>query len=81
MSNSTRIAYHLPEGGLVQISIWSVNGKKITDLVNESQHKGDYTFEWHGNDAKGNTIPQGIYICRLITARYQAYCKLVKALS
>ncbi len=81
MLNSARIAYYLPEGGFVQISIWSVNGEKITDLVNETQHKGDYTFEWHGNDAKGNTIPQGIYICRLITDKYQAYCKLVKAQS
>jgi endoglucanase len=79
MKSSATIYYETPESGFTRVSIFNMNGNKITDLVNESLAGGNYTVKWYGCDDNGNMQPAGIYICRITSGKYQKYCKLIKA--
>jgi endoglucanase len=79
MKNSATIYYLLPENGPVRISIYNINGRKITDLVNKSLPKGSYSMQWSGDDENGNKIPEGMYICQLYTSKSLKYFKFIKA--
>lgn len=79
MTNSATISCLLPESGPTCISIYNLNGQKITDVVNCNLQQGPFTVQWLGNDDSGHALPGGIYVCRLTTATYRTYCKLLKA--
>jgi len=79
MKNSTTISCSLNENSQARISIYNINGQKITDLVNKAVLQGIFSIQWFGKDDRGNVLPDGIYICRLTTGKYQEYCKLIKA--
>jgi len=79
MKSSATIYYEIPESGFTRVSIFNMNGNKITDLVNESLAGGNYTVKWYGCDDNGNMQPAGIYIFRITSGKYQKYCKLIKA--
>ena len=55
-ANSTTIQYTIPNQSLVNISVYSLLGSKITTLVNEDKVSGSYSFEWSSVD-----ITPGIY--------------------
>ncbi|MFA5973779.1 MAG: cellulase family glycosylhydrolase [Lentimicrobiaceae bacterium] len=79
MKNSTTISCSLNENSQTRISIYNINGQKITDLVNKAVLQGTFSIQWFGKDDRGNVLPDGVYICRLTTGKYQEYCKLIKA--
>jgi endoglucanase len=79
MTSSTTVSCLLPEGGPVRISIYNINGQKVKDLVNKSLPRGPYSIQWSGRNDQGEKVPDGVYICRLTTVKYQDYCKLIKA--
>jgi endoglucanase len=79
MISSTTISCLISECGLTRISIYNIKGQKVTDLVNKSLPVGPYSIQWFGKDDYGKRLPDGIYICRLTTDKYQKYCKLIKA--
>ncbi|RMF61311.1 MAG: T9SS C-terminal target domain-containing protein, partial [Calditrichaeota bacterium] len=62
---STRIAYHLPEGNQVTLTIYDLVGKEIKTLVNGFQGAGDYTVQWDGTDNQGQVVGSGIYFYQL----------------
>lgn len=78
MNSSTTISYSLDESGITGISIYNLNGLKIKDLLNEPMAEGAHSIFWDGNDNLGRTVPEGIYICRLTTAKSLKYCKIIK---
>ncbi|MDO9257377.1 MAG: cellulase family glycosylhydrolase [Bacteroidales bacterium] len=78
MKESTLISGYVPESGLAKISIYSINGQKITDLVNKTLPEGTFNVQWYGNNDHGNKVADGIYICRLTTNNVSKYVKLIK---
>jgi len=50
--NSTTIQYTIPNHSFVNISVYSLLGKKLTTLVNEDKVSGSYSFEWSPDDIK-----------------------------
>jgi hypothetical protein len=58
----TIIRYALPITGYVDLSIYSILGQKVANLVFENQAAGNYKVEW---DASG--FPGGVYFYRLKT--------------
>lgn len=76
---STKVSYQIPEKSPARISMYTINGQKVSDLVNETLPKGNYSFQWFGKDDHGKTLPAGIYICRLSTEKFQTFCKLIIA--
>lgn len=79
MIRSTTVSCLLPESGPARISIYNINGQKVTDLVNKYLLQGPYSIQWSGRNDQGKIVPDGVYICRLTTCKYQEYGKLIKA--
>ncbi len=49
----------------VNLSIYSLRGKRVRALVSGILDKGSCTIHWDGTDDGGNPVPSGVYIYRL----------------
>jgi len=67
---TTKIEYRIParftDGVNVQLKIYNTLGALIRTLVDERKMPGQYVVECEGKDQRGQTIPSGIYIYRLM---------------
>ncbi len=73
----TRIAYQLKQDAHVELSIYSLDGKMVSSLVDEQQSEGSHTIEWDGTSGNGTTLEPGIYIYTLKTNNYKVSKRLV----
>ena len=62
-SGSATIQYSVKEDGPVAVSVFDINGKQVTNLVNSSNHSSGE----HQVIFDGNKLPSGMYHCRMIT--------------
>ena len=75
--NATTIRYSLPEEAKVSVKIYSMGGALINTIVDGKLPKGNYTANWSGKDANGAGIPQGIYLCKMISGSVVYQTKLI----
>lgn len=61
----TRVKYHLPEKGWVQLTVFNALGQKICTLVSEIQQAGSYQIQWNGRNDAGRPVSAGIYLLRI----------------
>jgi hypothetical protein len=61
------IPFSLSAGGAVNLVIYSVDGRRVRTLVNETREPGEYTVIWDGRDENGSVAMAGVYYVRLIT--------------
>ena len=76
---NTTIKYSLRESALVSISIFSLSGRKVINLVQDYHGPGEYLVEWNGKDKLGNKVSTGIYIYRSILNDYVDSKKMILA--
>ena len=57
---SVKINYSLSISGYVEISLFTVTGLKVCNLVNQNRQAGSYTENWNG----GINFPAGVYIVK-----------------
>jgi Tol biopolymer transport system component len=69
---STHIAFALPSDGQVRLSVYSVTGQKVRDLVTGRLTAGSHEMVWDGRDEAGTTVSSGIYIARLQMGNFTA---------
>ena len=62
---STSIAYALPSETHVKLEVFSVTGRLVDVLVDETQSAGMKSATWDGMDTRGNEMPAGIYFYRV----------------
>jgi hypothetical protein len=62
-NNSTKITFYLPKAENVEIIIYDINGKRITDLFSGHLSNGAHTIQWHSD-----LIASGTYIYQLKTS-------------
>jgi len=62
---STTIRFDVPEAGIVNLTIYDLNGRRITTLVDENMAAGSHQVSWNGHDASGISVASGVYIYRL----------------
>ena len=60
----TSIHYKVNDPGLVKISVFSISGSWVIDLVHARHIKGQYSTTWSGKDHLGNQVSSGVYIYR-----------------
>jgi hypothetical protein len=60
---STRIAYQLPESGMVSLSVFDVLGREVALLVRKEETAGTHDVEWNAS-----AFSSGVYFCRLAAA-------------
>ncbi len=69
---STNISFQLPENGLVNISIYDINGKLVEELVNRNLTAGNHLIEWNAVN-----YPSGIYFYRINTGSFTDVKKMM----
>ncbi len=77
-SKFTKIKYQLPEEEKVRIEIIDVTGRLIKVLVNEKKSPGFHSVTWKGEDARGKTVPPGIYFYLIKAGKNKAIKKMIK---
>jgi len=60
-TDETHIEFTLKEKANIELTIFDISGRKIKNLVNEHKLPGEYTINWDGSDAMGNTVNTGVY--------------------
>ncbi|MBL51682.1 MAG: hypothetical protein CMG57_06970 [Candidatus Marinimicrobia bacterium] len=50
----------------IELTIWSVQGKKIRTLFKDELHPGYHVYKWNGKNNLGKNVASGIYFCSLI---------------
>jgi hypothetical protein len=70
--DATEISYVVPATGRVSVEIYSVSGRLIRTLVDESMAAGSHGISWDARDSRGHRVAGGVYLCRVTTeaARY-----------
>jgi hypothetical protein len=61
----TRIAYSVPARSDVRLTIYDVNGRLVTSLVEGAVAAGDHIATWDGKSDSGEDLSSGIYFYRL----------------
>ncbi|NQT35010.1 tandem-95 repeat protein [bacterium] len=61
------IEFDLPWDGMLEISIFDIEGRKVKTLYNDDLNIGSHHTYWDGLDAGGERASSGIYFCHLST--------------
>jgi uncharacterized repeat protein (TIGR01451 family) len=69
---TTTLNFALPSEGFVQLSVYDISGRHITELVDGWRNAGDHQVTF---DASG--LVSGVYIYRLITQNHSAVGKMI----
>jgi len=73
----TAIAFSLPEGGTINISIFNISGNLIRNLTGRYLSEGYHEIIWNGKDNAGKSVSSGEYIYRIETPNHAAAGKML----
>ena len=76
---STTISFTLPSSGAAALSIYSITGQKIRDLVNGPLSAGAHSVAWDGLDDSGKAVSSGVYLSRLVQGNLTATGRMLLA--
>jgi hypothetical protein len=62
---STKIRFCVLEAGVVQLSIYNLQGQLVRTLVSGHVNAGRHTLTWNGRDNAGKLVPSGVYLYKL----------------
>lgn len=62
---ATTIRFSIPESRLVKLSIFTVDGRHVTTLLEEAMPGGSHEIVWTGRDESGRSVGSGCYFYRL----------------
>jgi len=65
---NTHIKYALMSTAHVDLSVYDLSGRRITNLVNRKQPAGNFAVNWNGTDTYGRRLPGGKYSVVLRTS-------------
>ena len=68
-NNSIKIDFTINNFGYVDIGIYDITGKWVSNLIGKNLHSGKYNIVWKGEDMAGNVVASGPYlVCLLYTS-------------
>jgi len=74
---TTQIRLDLGQSGPVRVEIYSMEGKKVRTLLDESQLAGALELMWNGRNDQGGLVASGAYFCRMQSGRQVDTAKLL----
>ncbi len=74
---TTTLTFELPKQMKVQLVVFDVLGRKVTELVNGVQRQGIHQVVWNGSDSHGRPVSSGVYFYRMITENYERTMKMI----
>ncbi|MGD9141701.1 MAG: FlgD immunoglobulin-like domain containing protein [bacterium] len=76
-TTETRIAFNMSRQGHVRLSVYTPEGRLVTDVVDETMGPGSHSAVWNGRDGSGNEMGSGIYYYRLVTGETTLTGKMI----
>ena len=73
----TTIRYTIAKANIVNLSIFSINGTLVKELVNGYMPSGDHALEWDGSDKNNNRVASGVYLYRLLNGDKVVSMKMI----
>jgi hypothetical protein len=64
---TTRIRFELAAAGPVRLTVYSLDGRRVADLVRDDLPAGAHQVTWQGRDRDGRAVASGTYLLRLET--------------
>ncbi len=71
----TTIKIDIPERSHIELIVFDLSGRVVTELVNKNINAGTYNTVWNGKDSNGRQVSSGVYIYTL-TAKSQETGKM-----
>jgi len=59
------LGFSLAAGGEVDLTVYSVDGRRVRTLVRGIREPGEYETVWDGRDDGGRAVRAGVYFARL----------------
>jgi hypothetical protein len=59
------------------VAVYSVDGRRLRELVNGEMPAGMSEVTWDGRDAEGRSVSSGLYFCRLHAVTFTDMWKMV----
>lgn len=75
----TSIRFSMPQPARARLAVYSVDGKLVRMLLDESVRSLTRDVTWDGRDANGNAVSSGVYFCRLTVDAHSLTRKIVLA--
>lgn len=66
MSGCTSIDFTLARGGLVDIGVFDLQGRRVRTLVREYRPVGLHALDWDGRGTDGSFVRNGVYFVRML---------------
>ena len=66
----THFRYDLLRDGLVNITVYNMQGKVVKKLLSDFQNAGTKSVTWNGTNVKGELVSAGLYLCFLQTGDF-----------
>ncbi len=73
----TTIEYSIANDSHVNLSIYSVSGQLVRNLVSDFKKKNIYKVLWDGKNNNGDDVASGTYFCRLKTNEFKQTRKII----
>lgn len=69
--DQVNIEYEILQAAPVTIGIYDLSGRQVATYQEGKQVPGKYLFQWKGVDSKGQGVPSGMYMYRVLAGRSQ----------
>ena len=67
----------LAKRGAVDLSIYSIDGRRVNTLAHGPREAGSFRIAWHGDDEAGHAMAPGIYWARLTIGEHSFNRRIV----
>ncbi len=72
----TKINFSLPSTQSVELVVYSLDGRRVATLLNETRAAGHHDVVWMGRDSAGRAVSSGTYFYRLNAGPYSQVRKM-----
>ena len=74
---TTSLAYDLPEDAMVNITIYDMMGRMVTNLVSSQQNAGYKSIQWDATNNAGQPVSAGVYLYSIEAGEFRQTKKMV----
>ncbi|HUX11479.1 MAG TPA: FlgD immunoglobulin-like domain containing protein, partial [Spirochaetia bacterium] len=75
--DKTILTYSIPTGGMVTVTVFTLDGSVVNILQRGPQAPGSYMLSWNGTDFGGRAVARGIYFIRVVAPGIDEYRKVL----
>ncbi len=76
-NSTTTLKFEIFENSRINLTIYTISGKKIVKLLDETRPPGNYSLSWDGTNQNGTPVSSGIYLTVLKSQHSQQTIKML----